>query len=56
MLETEHVQVAIVLMKRAPLKGDEAINVANTIEAFEALYDQMQRPLVKDQDDDTGTD
>lgn len=44
MLNPQTVQMALVLMNRADLKGSEAKNAAITIDAFEKLLVQMNEP------------
>ena len=41
MFTQDTVRVAIVLMRRAPLTGEEAKNVSDAIESLEALYERM---------------
>jgi hypothetical protein len=41
MLRPEHLKVAVVMMNRAPLKGEEADAVAETKRVFIELYQQM---------------
>lgn len=50
------VEMALVLMNRAPLKGAEAKNVAITIEAFENMLNtvaDLPEPNEKDLDKET---
>ena len=47
MLNIDQLKVAIVMINRAPLKGDEARNVANTLDALEAQYRVLTAPPVK---------
>lgn len=59
MLNPDMVRVAIVLCKRAPLKGEEALAAAQTITTLERMYEKMTAPLpavTEDEDDDKGTD
>ena len=56
MLTPDNVRVAIVLMKRAPIKGEEAANVANAIRAFEAIFTALtanKPPEVKETPEST---
>ena len=47
MLSVDQLKVAIVMINRAPLKGDEARNVANTLDALEAQYRVLTAPQAK---------
>ena len=49
----EEVRTAIILCKRAPLKGEEALNAARSILALERLYEELTTGV---ENDDTGTD
>lgn len=44
MLIPDNVRIAIILCKRAPLKGEEAKDASNTIDMLETLYDQLTAP------------
>jgi len=46
MLNAGQLKVAIVMINRAPLKGDEARNVVNTLDALEANFKVLTAPPV----------
>jgi len=56
MLKPETLKIALVLMLRAPLKGNEAINVAAAIQELDTLYEAMTSPPKPETEADDGND
>ncbi len=63
MLTPDHLKVAIVMINRAPCKGEEARDVAITLQALGDLYEQATAAMAASaeneetsDDDDAGTD
>ena len=48
MLTMEVMQTALILMNRAPIKGEEAKNVAHAILVFEATISEMIEEVKKE--------
>jgi len=46
MLDADTLKVAIVLINRAPLKGDEATNVAVALQKLQAAYEVATAPPI----------
>ena len=44
MLDADTLKIAIVLINRAPIKGDEAKNVAVALQKLESAYEQVTNP------------
>jgi len=57
MLTFDELRAAIVMMKRAPLRGEESLAVAQTILKLEAMAKAMLNPapVHENTDDDKGT-